>query len=51
MKVTLFGKSVLGIISDLKVILDYLGVGVGPKPSAECLAKRRKRQSDPETAS
>ena len=50
-KVTLFGKSVLGIISDLKVILDYLGVWVGPKLSAECPAKRRKRQRDPETAS
>ena len=35
-KVTLFGKSVLGIISDLKVILDYLGVWVGPKPSDQC---------------
>ena len=49
-KVTLFGKSVLGIISDLKIILDYLGVGVGPKPSAECPSEGRKRQRDPETA-
>ena len=41
-KVTLFGKSILGIISDLKIILDYLGWGWGLNPVPSVLLRGGK---------